>query len=158
MNDRWMSYFGERAIPEPNSGCWLWELYVDGIGYGRHGRTEDEVKAHRLSWRLARGPIPVGAFVLHRCDVRCCVNPEHLFLGSQAENVADMIAKGRAVKRGPRGEDNAQARLDEEDVWAIRWMAKLKVSTQAQIARDYGVSPMTISRIVNGETWIHVPW
>lgn len=80
--------------PEPMSGCWLWIGVDDGdTGYGRFGPRQHQ--AHRVSWLLYRGPIPAGLFVLHRCDVPRCVNPTHLFLGTQTDNVRDCIAKGR---------------------------------------------------------------
>lgn len=76
----------------PFSGCWIWTGRVmERNGYGTLGRN----LAHRISWKLHSGPIPKGLYVLHRCDVSCCVNPEHLFLGTQLDNVRDMMAKGR---------------------------------------------------------------
>lgn len=91
------------SIPEPNSGCWLWTgAYSDG-GYGLldakiAGRRE--TRAHRVSYHAFVGPIPVGLFICHRCDVPCCVNPDHLFLGTPLDNTRDMIRKGRGDFRG----------------------------------------------------------
>lgn len=90
-----------RVIPEPMSGCWLWFASYSRHGYGtfsaraEYGRV---VTAHRYSWAHFYGPIPEGMCVLHRCDVPPCVNPAHLFLGTQNENIADMMRKGRANK------------------------------------------------------------
>lgn len=158
MKPTWDEFFGPRAIPEPMSGCFLWDRFADRSGYGRVTAIwTGEHFAHRVSWELAYGPVPRGMKVLHRCDVPSCVNPGHLFLGTQAENVADMVAKGRARPPTPRrGSANACARLDEGYVWAIREMLRLRLFTQRAIAADYGVSPMTISRIANNQTWSHV--
>lgn len=154
----WDEYFGPRAIFEPMSGCCLWERFVDHSGYGRVGAVwTREAFAHRVSWELARGPIPSGMKVLHRCDVPGCVNPDHLFLGTQADNVADMIAKGRSRPPAPRlGSANVCARLNEDQVWAIRELLRHKVFSQRAIAEDFGVGAMTISRIANNQTWRHV--
>jgi hypothetical protein len=88
----------ERVLPEPNSGCWLWTGRYGNQGYGTYGggRRGERVQAHRLVWEVTNGPIPTGLFVLHRCDVRGCVNPAHLFLGTAKDNTRDMMAKGRA--------------------------------------------------------------
>lgn len=90
--------------PEPNSGCWLWVGADDGDGYGNFRSSKDATgvrateKAHRSAWRIFCGPIPQSTCVLHACDVRCCVNPSHLFLGSKLDNNIDMAIKWRGSK------------------------------------------------------------
>lgn len=89
--------FSRKYIPEPNSGCWLWLGAISATGYGYFDAREfpGEHRAHRISYRLHKGPIPDGLFVCHSCDQRSCVNPSHLWLGTALDNNRDMIAKGR---------------------------------------------------------------
>jgi hypothetical protein len=98
--------FLAKYVPEPNSGCWLWTAHCDRQGYGTlTAMPEESAKgkrwpfmAHRISFEQFRGPIPEGMCVLHKCDVPSCVNPDHLFLGSNADNMADKVAKGRQAR------------------------------------------------------------
>lgn len=138
----------------PLSGCWLWMGYLTGRGYGhlgrrRHGKKLD-YKAHRYSFEMHNGPIPDGLCVLHKCDVRNCVNPEHLFLGTQADNMKDRDLKGRG--RAPRGEKHGIAKLSDADVISIRLFLNLGAKQQT-IAEAYGVSRKTVSDIKCGRTW-----
>jgi len=142
-----------RASPEPNTGCWLWLGGVRGhMGYGslrlRDGRT---VGAHRLSFELFNGPIPAGMKVCHRCDVPTCINPAHLYLGTDIENKADSVAKGRHNI----GERNGHAILGPDQIPVIRGR-RSSGDYIKQIARDYGVSEGAISAIVNGRSWRHI--
>ena len=103
-------------------------------------------RAHRVSWEIHHGPIPEGLFVCHSCDIRNCVNPHHLFLGTPADNSKDM----RLKRRSARGERNGGAKLTEQEVIAIR---ESKDASISHLAKQFGVSYTCISRILRGETW-----
>src|SRR5689334_23323156 len=87
--------FEERHIPEPMSGCWLWTGTCNDRGYGIIQLKEFDGYAHRFAFAFWKGAIPQGAHVCHKCDTPCCVNPDHLFLGSAADNMQDCVRKGR---------------------------------------------------------------
>lgn len=137
-----------QCIPEPNSGCWLWEgTTVNGYGTLTINRRPG-TRAHRLSYEIFHGPIPKGKHVLHKCDVRCCVNPNHLFLGTNADNVADMVSKNRH----PKGEGVGRAKLTTEQVLAIR---QAKGSTRA-VARRFGIGKSQAHLIKSHQSWKHL--
>lgn len=136
--------------------CWPWTAATFPKGYGkigRGGRAAGVIEAHRASWLLAHGPIPDGLCVLHSCDNPPCVNPAHLFLGTLAENVADMMAKGRHRNGVSRGEANGRAKLTAGQVDEIRGRARGGGESRAALARIFGVSWPTIDRIVRGTRW-----
>lgn len=134
------------------SECWYWVGSRNRLGYGQLPAL-GEHKAHRVSWVLHCGPIPDGLHVLHKCDVRACVNPEHLFLGTQAENVDDMIAKGRHVCTPLFGEDNPMSKLTRAQVASIRREYAAGGVTMNQTAAKYGVTVMTIQRAITRTSW-----
>ena len=137
----------QASIPVTECGCWIWCMHIDEIGYGTLRVNGKMAKAHRASWVAHRGAIPPQTKVLHRCDVRCCVNPDHLFLGSQADNVRDMVTKGRQHKF--HGERNPNAKLTAADVAAIR----LATGSHSQVARRFGVGKSIIGYIRSRHNW-----
>lgn len=143
---------------EPMSGCWLWTGAVtSNKGYAWMSYNGTQTNAHRVSWIEHRGPIPDGMHVLHRCDVRCCVNPDHLFIGTNYDNVLDKMKKGRAVTKNPaRGERHWRAKLRNADITAIRDEYTTKRTSQYVLASRYGVTQTVISDIVRGKGWAHV--
>lgn len=118
------------------------DLTVNGVHWG----------AHRLAWTLAYGPIPTGLWVLHHCDNPPCCEPTHLFLGTNKDNSADRARKGRNPVR--RGEANGNHRLTAEQVREIRLLAGQ--TPQTELARTYGVSLITVNRIVHRRRWASV--
>ena len=142
-----------RSAPDA-FGCILWRGRIDPKGYGRiriGGRAGQLRTAHRVAWEVENGPIPAGMNVCHKCDVRNCINPGHLFLGTQADNIADMVKKKR--DRHPRGSVHGRAKLTEADIYAIRASA----GVQQDIADLYGVEQATISSIKRRKIWRHLP-
>lgn len=138
-------------IGEKPGSCWVW---IAGKGIGGYGRIRIGTKTHythRVSFELHCGPIPKGLHVLHRCDNASCVNPDHLFLGTHAENMADRDAKGRQARQ--TGSTNALAKLNEADVLKIR---AAKGRLQRELAAEYGVSRGHISFIRTGQKWKHL--
>lgn len=148
--------FEKRYIPVTETGCWLWLASVNNSGYGAFCLLGITNAAHRASWVLFKGPIPNGKHVLHRCDVRCCVNPDHLFLGSMVDNSRDMMKKGRGRYVAHLGESNGRARLDEQKVLEIRQLAAEHLHSERKLAVTFDVSRWTIRNIVNKRRWKHL--
>ena len=163
---------------QKSDGCWLWTGSKDARGYGRlkNPRTgATPLKAHRVSWEVHFGPIPDELWVLHSCDNPPCVNPAHLFLGTQADNMRDMVQKGRQgslvhperLARGdrhgsrlhperlnpPRGERHRSAKLTWAQVAEIRRLYAAGYITQQQLADQFGVALTTINPLLRGKTW-----
>jgi hypothetical protein len=134
-----------------SAGCHNWTGPVDGRGYAKLCFGGKHYIASRISVLLAGHKIRPGYVVCHSCDNRLCVNPGHLFVGTQADNIRDMHEKGRNAK----GRQTNSAKLDEGFVMGIRFLASLG-RKQNVLARQYRVSKMTISRIVNRQLWKHV--
>jgi hypothetical protein len=153
-------------------GCWLWSAGTCKGGYGVFHLRGRSISAHRYAYESAKGPVPVGMFVCHRCDVRRCVNPDHLFVGTAADNSRDRDAKGRgaAGRKYPgrrmslevrsrivpqRGEVNGNSKLTNAQVIHIRDL-KRRGATSKQMAALFGVSPTLIKNVVRLKNWRHV--
>ena len=146
------------ATPGPN-GCLEWTRNRHVFGYGKLTIDKRNVAAHRLAWELANGPIPDGLWVLHHCDNPPCINPDHLFLGTQADNARDAARKGRARGGGPPGEASGNAKLTEADVRLMRWlhfMAAGKYGTIIGLARRFNVNKRTVGAVVHRHSWKHI--
>jgi HNH endonuclease/helix-turn-helix protein len=134
--------------------CWLWTAGRDQDGYGQlwdndAGRS---LRAHRVAYELANGPIPEGACVLHRCDNPPCCNPAHLFVGTNGDNTADMVAKGRH-RPAPPGEHHPNARLSAAQVVAIRERYAQGGISQRALAQEVGIGQSQLNRILLGLSW-----
>jgi hypothetical protein len=172
---------------ERSSGCWRWTGARSKDGYGQIGIGNKILYTHRVAWELTHGSIPQGMWVLHHCDNKKCINPDHLFLGTRLDNIRDMLAKGRGkvphmlaesngsrkhpekLVRGDkhytrlhpelvtRGEKNGKAKLNSEQVREIRQRYATGAVSQRQLAREYDVHQTNIGFVVRGERWTHIP-
>lgn len=151
ISDRLLS----KIAVDGSTGCWNWTAGKFRTGYGQFRYGGKTCRAHRVSYEIHCGPIPDGdgyhgACVLHRCDNRACINPEHLFLGTQAENMADKVAKSRQPRVSHKGSSNGQAKLTNADVLAIR---AADGASQRRLAAQFGVAQGRISAIRSGKSW-----
>jgi hypothetical protein len=154
----------ERCSKDLKSGCWLWSGKVNDRGYGRLHIAGKDIYAHRAAWEQSRRQrIPEGKIICHHCDTPLCINPDHLYLGTHADNHRDMDERGRRVpppRNDLRGEKSWAHKLTEQQVLEIRASPDL----QRVLAERYGVRQNTISRIKTGRRWAHAegpikePW
>lgn len=134
--------------------CWAWTASVNNKGYGKFGIDYKVKVASRVSYCLFKGEIPEGICVLHRCDNPLCVNPDHLFLGTQLDNIKDMHDKKR--RRCGIGERQGKARLTEKQVIDIRRSFSIGEKTRSELAKQYGVAYGTIFAIIANTAWRHL--
>lgn len=143
--------FFSKVMPEPMSGCYLWEASVGKDGYGTFKLRGKNRKAHRVAYVLSYGPVSRADVVCHKCDNRACVNPGHLFLGSHRDNMKDMTAKGRQAKGGRCH----LTKLSAASVLEIYARAH-NGEPHLDIARDFGIGRRNVSEIKRGKTWNHL--
>lgn len=171
----WVKRFGirgpreslqDRALPleerlkrqyEPDgSGCWLWTGATDSDGYGWIKDDGDQRLAHRVSYEVHLEEIPDGKMVLHKCDTPPCVNPAHLYVGTNSDNMKDAWERGGNSDRDLKGENHYNANLTDEEVVTIRERMHTEDILQRDLADEYGVSQSTISAICRGKRFPHV--
>jgi hypothetical protein len=143
-------------IVDDESACWLWRGSLGPTGYGRIAHWNKKWVAHRASYTIFKGPIPKGMYVLHNCHVRNCVNPEHLKLGTQQDNMEDMIALNRQVNL--RGGEHGDATLTDEEAGEVLWLCinARHCLTHQQIGERYQTTLYVVDDISSRKSWKHV--
>lgn len=148
--------FFDMTYPEPMSGCWLWGGHTDKDGYGTiyHKTNDGFRRAHRYSYFLYKSEHPKEHCVLHTCDNPICVNPDHLFLGTNQQNTADRHSKNRNAK----GAKHGMATLNDSQVLQILTLYATNKYGRCKLERMFNVSSHAIYCIVVGKTWKHIPF
>jgi hypothetical protein len=137
------------SVKVPESGCWIWMKSLNHRGYGKTCLGKEKtISAHRASYEEKYGKIPNGLMALHSCDVRCCVNPDHIFLGTQQDNMTDKVNK----KRQANGEKHGMSKLTKEQAFE----AKFGTEKAASLSKRFGCSATIIRQIRNGYYWKHL--
>ena len=139
----------QSSIKLPESGCWIWMKSLNHMGYGKTclGKGSN-ISAHRASYEEKYGKIPNGLMALHTCDIRCCVNPDHIFLGTQQDNMTDKVLKNRQSN----GEKHGMSKLTKEQAFE----AKFGTEKSSLLAKKFGCSAVTIRQIRSGMYWKHL--
>lgn len=151
-----------KRVKIDSNGCWIWQGPIRKLhGYGAFNCGKIDQQVHRASYKLFVGKIPEGKWVLHKCDVKVCCNPDHLYIGDVKQNVKDAIERGQFprgpnLKKGHKGEKNTKAKLTESDVIKIREIYIPNVYGAHKIAKLYNVSKFAILQIVRRRTWKHI--
>lgn len=153
------------ARVEKTPGCWIWTMarkkyFLSKYRYGRLNINGKNYRAHRISWEIHYGKIPKGLCVLHRCDNPCCVRPDHLFLGTRADNNRDTMLKGRKAtgkRHGSYLHPEAMARkFTKKQILELREYYKNHNITQEELAKRFNMSRAHVWRIVNRIAWTHI--
>lgn len=141
--------FASNHIPVTESGCWLWTGSAGRRGYGSFSCNGRSMRAHRVSFEMAKGPIPAGLGVCHKCDTPACVNPDHLFAGDQRANIRDAVAKGRVSTAAASAVPRQGRKLSDDQVREIL----ASPARQADLARQHGVDKSVIRLIRRRKTY-----
>ncbi|HEY5267531.1 MAG TPA: HNH endonuclease signature motif containing protein [Candidatus Saccharimonadales bacterium] len=178
---RWQDRFLSNVDKPDKIGCWVWKGSLDKSGYGRMKIQNKGYAAHRLSYFLYKGIIPDGLWVLHTCDNRPCVNPEHLYVGDVQQNMRDAVERNRMAKGARngsvthaekryknwliwrksvpdlvKGEKNGRAKLNTDQVQTIRELYQNGNLNKEELGRQFNVSGVLIGKIIRNELWAHV--
>lgn len=176
LNPEAIKRFTEKFHKGEQNDCWNWLAGKVRDGYGFFSVNGNLHKAHRVSWVIYRGDIPEGMSVLHHCDNRACINPNHLYLGTHQDNMRDMVRRGRSLsgdknpshlhpdrrarglaitknRKNTVGERNANSKLTWDSVREIRALYGSGNITQVQLSKKYNVAQTVISKIVIGQAW-----
>ncbi|GAB6170593.1 HNH endonuclease [Paradesulfitobacterium aromaticivorans] len=137
---------------QKTDSCWIWTGHKANGGYGIFHANHKSYIAHRFYYALHHGPIPEHIKACHKCDNPACVNPDHIFLGTQSENLRDAVMKGR---RNMLGEDNPFSKLTEDNVLSLRRLYANGI-TKAELARRFQLSKTHVGRIISREVWAHI--
>lgn len=154
FTDKDLVRFWDKVAIRGSDDCWEWGAGCFADGYGAFRVSGKMLRAPRCSYTQVFGTIPVGLLVCHKCDNPKCVNPNHLFLGTNADNTRDMALKGRRAVFS--GESHGHAKLTENDVLVIRAEYSGGGVAQRDLARRYNVRQQAISRVVTKKTWGHI--
>jgi hypothetical protein len=145
--------FWPKVDLEGPGGCWDWTASTDRVGYGFFWDADDKrmMSAHRASFVIAGGTIPDGMVLRHTCDRPICVNPDHLVIGTQRDNIRDCIERGRRASKV--GAANGRAKLTAGDIERIRSLDLSRYGAKSAAARRYGISSGQMSKILLGHSW-----
>ncbi len=146
--------FWKKVDIKSEDECWEWLGCKDKNGYGQFRVNNKTYKSHRISWILENGDIPENYCICHSCDNPLCCNPNHLFLGTHKDNIADRDKKGRQAIRN--GIKNGNHKKIDQEILEIRQKYLTGLYTQKDLAEEYGVSQTQISFIVNKKQWKHI--
>jgi len=135
------------------TGCWIWNGATTDDGYGRTYHGKRRQFAHRWFYRLFVGEIPEGMNVLHRCDIRLCVNPAHLYAGTQIQNIRDRVSRGRGGGHKIAGENSVRRKLGWKEVMEIREIRAATNETYKSIAKKFSIGTSQVKRIIDNQSW-----